>query len=746
MSNEPAEVNAEAVRRDGSVGAGTLIRGLRRYRFLSILLLAVSVGSGAAVWLFYPVPKLTAYTTFQIAAQPQALFTPVGDDRADFKLYCQAQSVLVKSRPVLEAALEALDASGRHPQILEGRNDQVTWLSSNLQVDFRASPEFMRVSLEGDDAEDTKAVIDAVKTAYVNEVVLREKSRRRAYFKQLESVHIDFKNRLEGQRRTVQQLAEELGSAVPENLALREKFVQEQLGMLDRDLLQTQSEMRRADAESKRAEQRLKGGDPGPVADETLLETAAKEPEYQKLAARRDDARTAVADIKKALTSGARPTALVQAEQRLDEANRELDAFVEKVRPTLTARVKALADADAKRSSQQLQERVAVLKDLEAGINAEVRRLSKKLEESNRGQTALESYRNNMAQTQRMAERVSQELEQLRPELESPPRVSIWEEPNVVPGTEGNRRLKYSLMVAGVALVLSLGLITFLEANNRYVIRPEDAADRLGLRLVGTVPHVPRRLLRGDAAGRKQLTPATWMLTECMDAMRTMLIHTPDAPKTRLTILVASAMPGEGKTVVASQLAASLARAGFPTLLIDGDLRRPTLHRAAGAALTPGFCELLRDAATLEGVTQPTDIPGLTFIPAGAWDARAAQALASNRWPAVKAGLQAEYEYVVIDTSPVLLVPDAMLMARHADGAVLSVLLNVSAVDEVAEARDKFQALGVRVFGVVVGGLTGRKYQTSYTRYARTAAPAEDVASRGALPGPAATSVEWAQP
>jgi capsular exopolysaccharide synthesis family protein len=724
----------DAVRQDESVGVGTIIRGVRRHRLLSFFLFAASIAGGAAVWVFLPLPKLTGYTTFQIAAQPQTLFTPMGDDRADFRLYCQAQSVLVKSRPVLEAAIRSLDESGQRPQILEGRADKVTWLSSNLQVDFRASPEFMRVSLEGDDSEETKAVVEAVKAAYMTEVVYREKTRRRAFFKQLESVHQEYEKVLAGQRRTVEQLAEGLGSSVPENLAVKERFVQEQLGLAERELLQIQSEMRRAEIESKRSDEKLKGAEQRPIADDALLEAAGKDPEFQRLSARRDSFRDSVVELKKALAPGARPSTLVDRERQLDEASRQLDAYLEKIRPTLAANLRTVMEAETKRSQQLLQDRVQILKDLETAINADVRRLSKKLEDSARGQTALESYRLKMAQTQRMSERVSQELEQMRPELESPPRVSVWEEPNVTPGVEGNRRLKYSLMVSGVALLLSLGLVTFLEANNRYVIRPEDATEQLGLRLVGTVPRMPRRLLsRGIAPSRRS---GLWhgMLTECVDATRTMLIHAPDAPKSRLTILVASAMPGEGKTMLASQLAASLARAGFRALLIDGDLRRPTLHRAVGGPVAPGLCELLRGSAPLSSAIRPTNVPGLAFVSAGAWDPRVAQALSNGRWPTVKAALEAEFDYVVIDSSPVLLVPDALLMARHVDGVVLSVFLNVSAVDDVAEARDRLRAVGVNVLGVIVNGLGGRKYRVSYYRYPGSATVAVDPEPEKALP------------
>src|SRR5215210_4548086 len=132
MSNHQADADAGAVRKDGSVGMDTIVRGIRRHRFLSLLLLFATLGTGTGVWFFLPLPKMTGSAIFWISSQPQSLFTTAADDRTDFRLYCQAQSVLIKSQPVLKAALKSLGEANRKPTILEGRGDRAAWLSSNL--------------------------------------------------------------------------------------------------------------------------------------------------------------------------------------------------------------------------------------------------------------------------------------------------------------------------------------------------------------------------------------------------------------------------------------------------------------------------------------------------------------------------------------------------------------------------------------------------------------------------------------
>ena len=104
MSKQPDDVSPKADGKSGSFGYGTVVRGVRRHPFWALLVVMASVTVMAGIWLFLPLPKLTAYAVYQISAESQALFTPVGDAKADFNFYRQGQAAMVKSRPVLNAA------------------------------------------------------------------------------------------------------------------------------------------------------------------------------------------------------------------------------------------------------------------------------------------------------------------------------------------------------------------------------------------------------------------------------------------------------------------------------------------------------------------------------------------------------------------------------------------------------------------------------------------------------------------
>ncbi|MBN9518385.1 CpsD/CapB family tyrosine-protein kinase, partial [bacterium] len=270
-------------------------------------------------------------------------------------------------------------------------------------------------------------------------------------------------------------------------------------------------------------------------------------------------------------------------------------------------------------------------------------------------------------------------------------------------------------LISGI-LTVALGLAGLIgwEYRHRRVTHTQEATTDIGIRLLGTVPPVGQ-------AGPAAPGPA---LAEAIDTTRTMLLHgAPDGDRLR-TVLVTSAVAGEGKTSLAGHLAISLARAGYRTLLVDGDIHSPAAHRLFGVDAAPGLCELLRGQAAPESAVRPSPLPGLSILPAGNWDLAARQAIIGDGWRNVKEALVARFDFLVIDTAPLLMVSDTLLLARDADRVVLSVLLGVSQVAHVAETAGRLQAVGANLTGAVVNGVWHDAYRTAYGYAKGEAAPA----------------------
>ncbi len=177
-----------------------------------------------------------------------------------------------------------------------------------------------------------------------------------------------------------------------------------------------------------------------------------------------------------------------------------------------------------------------------------------------------------------------------------------------------------------------------------------------------------------------------------------------DGAEAARVLLVTSAGPGEGKTTLAAHLASSLARAGRKTLLIDGDLRRPGVHQLFELPQQPGFSEVLLGEVEAPDAVQNTPQDGLSVLAAGQWDREVMQALARDGLEGVFERLREEFDFIVIDSHPVLSATDSLLLGQQVDAVILSVLRDVSQTPRVYAASQRLAALGVRVLGAVVNG------------------------------------------
>ena len=241
------------------------------------------------------------------------------------------------------------------------------------------------------------------------------------------------------------------------------------------------------------------------------------------------------------------------------------------------------------------------------------------------------------------------------------------------------------------------------DARNRRVARADDIVQGLGLNLVGILPALPTRTQR-KALARRNAAPA-WehMLMESVDATRTMLLHASRNEKVHV-VMVTSAVKGEGKTSLASHLSTSLARARQRTLLIDGDLRSPTLHALFDLPRGPGLAEVLRGECEMVDALQATPAPSLTLITAGQVDADAIASLAEGRLQHILEQAREQFDFIIVDSAPVLPVADSLQICQHVDAVIFSVLRDVSRLPKIYAAYEKLATLNVRMLGAVVAG------------------------------------------
>ena len=194
------------------------------------------------------------------------------------------------------------------------------------------------------------------------------------------------------------------------------------------------------------------------------------------------------------------------------------------------------------------------------------------------------------------------------------------------------------------------------------------------------------------------------------------------------TILISSGMPAEGKTFVAANLAMSLARNSVNRiLLVDGDMRRPTIHCLLGAPNTPGLSEYLAGTAELNDIMQrdrstktvepatARSISNLTFIPAGKCGDNSSELAANHRIEKLVAALSPHFDWILIDSPPVLAVTDAVELARAADGVLLVARAEHTPFDVAQRAQAAFS--NSRILGFVLNAVKDTPPSGAYNYY-----------------------------
>jgi capsular exopolysaccharide synthesis family protein len=227
-------------------------------------------------------------------------------------------------------------------------------------------------------------------------------------------------------------------------------------------------------------------------------------------------------------------------------------------------------------------------------------------------------------------------------------------------------QLLINLAIAGgIGLLLGLGAAFGLESLDETVKVPEDIEGKLGLPLLGAIP-----MLEKGASIEEAMADARSSLSEAYYSVRTALQFSTNDGVPR-SLLVTSARPSEGKSTTAVALARNFAKLGMNVLLVDGDLRNPSLHRALRADSSTGITNYLTGAATLAELVQVTDQPNLAFIPCGPLPPNPAELLAGAKIRSMIADAEQAFDLLIIDGPPVMGLADAPLLASAVAGAVL---------------------------------------------------------------------------
>ena len=311
-------------------------------------------------------------------------------------------------------------------------------------------------------------------------------------------------------------------------------------------------------------------------------------------------------------------------------------------------------------------------------------------------------------------------------------------DPAMVPTTPARPAKTRNIVLAFlIGLVGGIGLALLREYLDNTVKTPDDVESLARLPSLAVVPafgesmsSVKRSGLLGAAPSNNghekrielvaQHLPKS-QVSEAFRALRTaLLLSRPDHPPQ--VILVTSALPREGKTTAAANLAVTLAQLGDKTVLVDGDLRKPGVGRLLnlGTGKYAGLSSYLAGVSTLDLVTVPhPGIPNLAAIPTGPLPPNPADLLSSHRLTEAIAELRTKYKFVVIDSPPIMAATDAVILSVQADGVLLVVRSGETPKEAFTRTRDLLISVKCHLLGVVLNAVdsSAPDYYYSYRYY-----------------------------
>lgn len=653
------------------------------------ILLATLVGIG--VWFIIPLANPLVYARVQIHERMGGIW----QGHPDPPLQRQTQIALIKDPVTLMAVLRRPDVA--QLSIVKEQAEPEEWLMRELRIEFPAGPELMQFSLYGDRPQELKVIVNAVREVFLQNYGDRTLRDRQNRLKNLQDYNRETKATIDNLYEQLRKKAEAGKDVDKETIALKHKLNMELLESTNKDITKTRSELRqvRTDLQIAMSETGATTTIPAKMVEEALL----KHPLVLPLVTRYVDVEELLIKTRQAAPSNPRVAVL---QKELDEIQKQIDAKKLEVQANVQKELKSKYQLNREALIATLKERIRQLEETEKAQFADSVRLKTQSEELNTTIIQLEEERQQITVLEAVRARLAGAIEQLKAEKDAPERIERLNDPVISSIDKYSNKIRFSAMGAMAAFMLGLFLVAYLESRTRRINSPDDVWDHFGLNVVGKVPAPPKRM--GLSFAAKPDDPA-WqhLLTESVDSFRTQLLFKARANSHQI-LMISSADSGEGKTSLACHLALSLARSGLKTLLIDADLRNPTIHVLFEMPLEPGLSEAIREVIPIEDALHRTPAAGLWMIPSGVSSRRVIELLAQDRLEHLFSKLRQQFDFIIVDTSPILPVADPLLIAQHTDGVIFSLMHQVSRHSAVRDAVEKLSSLNIQTLGAVING------------------------------------------
>jgi succinoglycan biosynthesis transport protein ExoP len=704
-----------------SFNTRVILRAARRH-WWQILILTCAMSAGLMA-LAYNKIKTSYNATVWLIVRPNAtrIFANAGSDEAGLGRYQKTQVELVTSPDVLSNAL------ARHPElaklsIMEGTEDPESEIRKVLVVQIRPETNLIMVSMASENKEEAKAIVEAVTESYLAAANTWASEESQKQIQRLKAEREKLANTIEIKKRKLKGLVEKVGDIDPADLSNQRRVSAERyqgylthLDAVRLNRMQLESNLDSAKLRAARVGAKV----PQQPDQDQLMELFYVEPTVAPLV--RDlEAATAKLDQAKRVAKNQNDPAVKAARKLMDDKTAKIEKLKQKLLPRLQRSLSQDAPIDEnERAVQEIETELIAAKNNETKLQEHL--VNMEIDNKAAGGDALEVVfaKEELNNDQNLEKTIKSQVDQLEFESKGPARVDkANERTRVEPST--NKRLKVMAATPVGVLALVLGFFVFLEIRSGRVGDPDEVAARVRVEVIAVVPPLPSlrpaKALWGkgdEFRARRQLEE----FVQSLDHLRVALCSGRSrGGEARRCVLITSACSSEGKTTLAAHLAGRCANAGLSTLLIDADLRNPSLSRLLKVPDGPGLTDVLRGEVSAEAAMMVIEAGGgFHLLPAGTAGGDPSRLLEGEQLSSLIGQFRQAFDIIIMDAPPVLLVPDALTVGRWADGALLAVRYDTSRFPLVERAHRRLAAVGIPIIGAVVNGV--RTMESSYGYY-----------------------------
>jgi len=401
---------------------------------------------------------------------------------------------------------------------------------------------------------------------------------------------------------------------------------------------------------------------------------------------------------------------------QLEAAVKQLEAKEEKVRTELLAQIKAQMVAKRDEKLNEMRRRLEGHQLAEKVLRERYEEQLKLLKKDNGQSLELEFSRSELDRGETVYTKLADRAFQMRTELRAPGRITFMRRADVPAAPVESMPYKWIVLAVLGSFCVPFGLAFAWEQVFHGICDVQELKQHSDLPVVGEISMLPP--VRGMMSSRRLgMGRNASLFRESIDSLRTGLILSESFGQLHV-LAVTSAMTGEGKSSVASQLAMSIARSTRePTLLIDAYMRRPDIQNIFELPLSPGLVDVLRKTRSLDDTIVRKWSDNLDILTAGSLQSNPHDLVGHDAFKAVLEEARRSYHYIVIDTPPILSASEALVFASEADAALICTMRDVTRVDQVRIACERLIGVGARPIGTVLSGVPTTRYSYYYGYY-----------------------------